>query len=127
MPSVDVQAGAGNVVHLSRGTASAADAKRQAVERLRALLPGGGILYAVRRAHDPGFGWIVCDFYRIDGSDVLRVTEDVARALDCFDPAREIGVKLRSAAAGDPLAAATDRLSTLLFGAPGRLDRRLFA
>lgn len=125
MPGVDVLPGEGNVVFLSRRTEAPADPKRDALARLRAVLPRGAILYAVRRAHDPGFGWIVCDFYRIEGADVTCLTTDVAQALDCFDPAREIGVKLRRAQGAEPLAGAIDRLSTLLFGAPGALAVRM--
>lgn len=127
MPGADLRQGEGNVVFLSRRTvAPAADPKAEAIARLRAALPLGSVLYAVRRAHDPGFGWIVCDFYRIEAGEVTRLTEEVARALDCFDPAREIGVKLRRAQGGDPLAGAIDgRLSTLLHGAPGAIGQRM--
>ncbi len=123
---VDALPEAGNVVFLSRRNEAVPDRRRTAIARLRALLPRGGILYAVRRAHDAGFGWIVCDFYRIEGGEVTCLTEEVARALDCLDPAREIGVKLRRAQGFDPLAAAIDgRLSTLLHGAPGEIGQRM--
>lgn len=127
MAGVDVRPGDGNVVFLSRrADAVAADARQDALARLRAMLPPGSVLYAVRRAHDPGFGWIVCDFYRIAADGVTRLTEEVALALECHDPAREIGVKLRRAQGVDPLAAAIDgRLSTLLHGAPGALTQRM--
>lgn len=127
MAGVDVRPREGNVVFLSRrADAVAADARQDALARLRAMLPPGSVLYAVRRAHDPGFGWIVCDFYRIAAGEVTRVTEDVALALECHDPAREIGVKLRRAQGADPLAAAIDgRLSTLLHGTPGALTQRM--
>ena len=128
MPGVDVRPGEGNVVFLSRRMVApaAADPRRDALARLRAALPRGSVLYAVRRAHDPGCGWIVCDFYRIEAGEVTRLTEEVARALDCFDPAREIGVKLRRAQGGEPLAAASDgRLSTLLHGTPGAIGQRM--
>ncbi len=128
MPGADVRPGEGNVVFLSRRMAApaAADPKLEAVARLRAVLPRGSILYAVRRAHDPDTGWIVCDFYRIEAGEVTRLTDEVARALDCFDPAREVGVKLRRAQGFDPLAGAIDgRLSTLLHGTPGAIGQRM--
>ncbi len=126
VPGVDVRPGEGNVVFLSRRAEAAADPKSAAVARLRAALPRGSVLYAVRRAHDPGFGWIVCDFYRIEAGEVTPLTDDIARALDCCDPAREVGVKLRRAQGADPLAGAIDgRLSTLLHGAPGEIGQRL--
>jgi hypothetical protein len=122
VPGVEVLPRQGNVVAFSR----APDPKREAIARLRAALPRGCIIYAVRRAHDPGFGWIVCDFYRIEGNEVTCLTADIAHALDCFDPAREVGVKLRRARGSDPLAEAIDgRLSTLLFGAPGAITQRV--
>ncbi len=121
MPGAEILPIRDNVVMLSR---PAADPRREAVAHLRAMLPRGATLYAVRRAHDPGFGWIVCDFYRIDGTDVTCVSEPVARVLECFDPAREVGVKLRRAQGGDPLALAADRLSVALFAAPGTLTLR---
>ena len=124
MSVMEVMPGEGNVVILSRRDGPSP--KHLAVTRLRSLLPPGSILYAVRRAHDDGFGWIVCDFYRIEGGEVTCLTEEVARALDCLDPAREIGVKLRRAQGFDPLAAAIDgRLSTLLHGAPGEIGQRM--
>jgi hypothetical protein len=127
VPGVDVLPREGNVVFLSRRAAvPAADPKREAIARLRTMLPRGAILYAVRRAHDPSFGWIVCDLYRIDDNEVRCVTADVAHALDCHDPDREVGVKLRRARGPTPLAEAIDgRLSTLLFGAPGAIGHRM--
>ena len=126
MPGVDVRAREGNVVFLSRRPEAVPDLRAAALARLRAALPRGSVIYAVRRAHDPGFGWIVCDFYRIEGGEVTSLTDDVARALDCCDPAREIGVKLRRAQGSDPLAAAIEgRLSTLLHGAPGAIGQRI--
>ena len=121
---LEVLPGEGNVVFLSRR--GVPEPKQVAIARLRALLPPGSILYAVRRAHDDGFGWIVCDFYRIDTGDVTCLTEEVARALDCFDPRREVGVKLRRAQGHDPLAGAIDgRLSMLLHGEPGEIGQRM--
>lgn len=126
MSVLEVLPGEGNVVFLSRRDAP--EPRQLALGRLRALLPPGSILYAVRRAHDDGFGWIVCDFYRIESGDVICLTEEVARALDCFDPRREVGVKLQCAQGHDPLSRAIDgRLSTLLYGAPGEIGQRVIA
>lgn len=126
MSGVQVRPGAGHVLFLPREGAVVPEARYAAIERLRALLPPGAVLYAVRRAHDAQMGWIVCDFYRIENGDVACLTEDVARALDCFDPAREVGVKLRSSPGIDPLAGAIDgRLSTLLHGGPGEIGQRM--
>ena len=76
----------------------------------------------MRRAHDPGFGWIVCDFYRIEGTAAECISADVARVLECYDPAREVGVRLRRSQGVDPLAPIiAGRLSTVLFGRPGAL------
>lgn len=132
MPGVDVRPPArdraDNVVVLSRYPAPAADPRGDAIARLRAALPEGAVLYAVRRAHDPGTGWIVCDFYRIEAGEVTRLSEEVALALDCHDPAREVGVKLRRVQGHDPLVAAIDgRLSTLLHGTPGAIGQRMIA
>ena len=126
MPGVEVLPRAGNIVLLSRQSRSAPDPKQAAIAALRAHLPPGGILYAVRRAQDDDAGWIVCDFYRIENGDVTCLTDDVAHALDCFDVQREIGVKLRRGRGIDPLAAAIDgRLSTLLHGGPGEIGQRM--
>lgn len=126
MPGVEFLPRAGNVVFLSRQSGAAPDPKRAAVARLRELLPPGAIVYAVRRAEDADSGWIVCDFYRIEDGNVTRLTEDVAHVLDCHDPRREVGVKLRRSPGIDPLAGAIDgRLSTLLHGAPGEIGQRM--
>lgn len=126
MSVLEILPGEGNVVVLSRR--QDVDPKQVATARLRTLLPPGSLLYAVRRAHDDGFGWIVCDFYRIEAGDVTRLTDDVALALDCYDPRREVGVKLRRVQGHDPLAGAIDgRLSTLLHGAPCEIGQRIIA
>ena len=96
------------------------------VARLRALLPRDAIVYAVRRAADREFGWLVCDLYCIDGPEVVCITAEIAHALGCHEPGREVGVKLRHGVACDPLTQAIDlRLSTLLFGAPEALRHRM--
>jgi hypothetical protein len=96
--------------------------RQEAIARLREALPRDSVVYAVRRAHDAEFGWIVCDFYRIDGTDVTCISKDVALALECYDPAREVGVKLRRSQGVDPLAPIiAGRLSTVLFGRPNAL------
>lgn len=114
----------GNIVTLARKP-HAADLRRAAIDRLRDRLARDSILYAVRRAHDPGFGWLVVDMMLIDGCAVECISADVARALGCFDPAREVGIKLRRAAGPDILAESVGRLSSLLFGAPGLLRHAL--
>jgi hypothetical protein len=115
----------GNVLVLGRRPEAAA-LRQAAIDRLRERVALDSILYAVRRAHDPGFGWLVVDFVLIDGCAVTCITADVARALGCFDPAREVGVKLRGAAGPDILGEAIDgRLSTLVFGMPGALRHAL--
>ena len=115
----------GNVVTLIRASlraTPAARARQDAIDRLRARVRRDTIMYAVRRAHDPEFGWLVCDVYLIDGADIDCVTDDLAHALECFDPAREVGVKLRGRAGAGPLVNAIDlRLSALLFGTPNAL------
>ncbi len=95
----------GNVVTVERATghAAAARVRRAAIARLQTMLPRDAIIYAVRRAADAEFGWLVCDLYRIDGTDIACLTVDVGHALECHDPAREVGLKLRSGAASDPL------------------------
>ena len=122
MPGVELLPRRCTVVRLSRP----ADPKRDAIARLRMALPRGAIIYAVPRARDPASNWIVCDFYRIDDGEVRSISADVAQALECFDPAREVGVKLRCGPGRHPLTAAIDgRLSTLLFGAPGLVGHRM--
>jgi hypothetical protein len=116
-----------NVVAFGRTVAPGPEARRRAaVARLRGKLRHDDVIYAVRRAHDPQFGWIVCDLYLIGADDVDCLTSDIALALECQDPEREVGVKLRRAAGSDPLAGAiSGRLSTILFGAPDVLHHRM--
>lgn len=118
----------GNLVMLTREQAPPADPRQAAIERLRRRVWPESILYAVRRAHDAGNGWIICDFYLIHEREVQCFTNDVAQALGCFDPAREIGVKLRHGVGADVLGELIDgRLSTLLFGEPGALRHAMIA
>ena len=124
MPGPFVIERRGNVVMLARKP-EAASLRRAAIERLRARLPRATILYAVMRANDPGLGWLIVDMVLIDGCAVERVTPDVAQALGCFDPAREVGMKLRRGAGPDILGESVGRLSTLLFGAPDQLRHAL--
>lgn len=94
--------------------------RRQAVVRLRRILPPASLVYVMRRWHHPDNDWLVCDFFRIDGHFVSCITEDVALAIDRYDPAREIGVKLHRPQGSDPLTALIDgTLSRLLHGEPG--------
>jgi hypothetical protein len=124
----EVSEGGATILRFPRAPAkrAAPSGRDMAIARLRAKVQRDAIIYAVRRAHDRGFGWIVCDFYLIDGPAVECITADVARALECHDHAREVGVKLRSAPGQDPLAPAIERrLATLLFGRAGTLRHRL--
>ena len=115
----------GNVVVLARPPVGASQ-RLAAVERLRQHVQRDTILYAVRRAHDAGFGWLVVDIMLIDGRNIACITADVAMALECFDPAREVGMKLRRGATLDILGECIDgRLSTLLFGAPDLLQHAM--
>lgn len=112
----------GNLVMLARSPVPPADPRQGAIERLRRRVWPESILYAVRRAHDAGFGWIVVDFYLIHERMVQCLTDDIARALGCYDASREVGVKLRYGAGADVLGEAIDgRLSMLLFGQAGAL------
>jgi hypothetical protein len=102
--------------------------RRQAIERLRRALSPGGIVYTVRRWFHPDNDWLVCDFFHINAHDVTCITQDVALALECFDPGREVGVKLDRPGRTDPLAALIDgRLSTLLYGEPGVVQHAVIA
>jgi hypothetical protein len=100
--------------------------RQAAIARLRDKIKRDTVIYAVRRAHDAASGWIVCDFYLINGAAAERISEDVARVLECYDPKREVGVKLRRSQGVDPLVPIiAGRLSTVLFGRPGALGHCL--
>jgi hypothetical protein len=99
------------------------DSRHQAVERLRASLPPGSLLYVTRHWYRPENEWLVCDFFRIDGHFVDCVTADVALAIDRYDPEREVGVKLHRPRGADPLTALIDgTLSRVLHGEPGAVQ-----
>jgi hypothetical protein len=102
--------------------------RRQAIERLRRMLPPGSIVYTVRRWFHPDNDWLVCDFFRIDAHDVTCITRDVAMALERFDPEREVGVKLIRLGGIDPLVALIDgALSRLLHGEPAVVQHAVIA
>lgn len=112
----------GNLVMLSQGEPPPTDMRQAAIDRLRSRVWPESVIYAVRRAFDPGFGWIVCDFFLIQERHIQCLTREIAQALGCYDPAREVGVKLRHGVGADVLGELIDgRLSTLLFGQPDAL------
>lgn len=105
------------------GPGEGAYARRQAVERLRRVLSPGSIVYVMKRWHHPDNDWLVCDFFRIDGHFVSCITEDIALAIDRYDPTREVGVKLHRPRGTDPLTVLIDgTLSRLLHGEPGAVQ-----
>ena len=89
----------------------------------------GSIVYTVRRwGSHPDNEWLVQDFFRIDAHDVTCITRDVAMALERFDPAREVGVKLIRVGGMDPLVALIDgALSRLLHGEPAVVQHAVIA
>ncbi len=101
----------------------AAYGRDQAVARLRKCLPAASLVYVTRRWHHPDNDWLICDFFHIDGHFVSRITEDVALAIDRYDPEREVGVKLHRPRGSDPLTALIDgTLSRVLHGEPGAVQ-----
>ena len=97
--------------------------RRDAIERLRAALPEGSIVYVTRRCYHPDNDWLICDFFRIQGHIVSCITRDVAIAIDRYDPEREVGVRLHRPRRADPLTVLIDgTLSRLLHGEPGAVQ-----
>jgi hypothetical protein len=101
-------------------------AKQDAVARLRRRIAPGVIIYAVLRHHSAANDWIICDFYLIDGHNVACLTEDVARAVERFDPSREVGVRLVRSPGRNVLRDVIDvGLSKLLFGVPDAIRHQV--
>jgi hypothetical protein len=97
--------------------------RRAAVERLRRRLPEDSLVYVTRRWFNPANEWLIVDFFHIDGHSVTCITEDVAVAIDRYDPEREVGLKLYRPGGMDPLAVLIDgTLSRVLHGAGGAVQ-----
>ena len=112
----------GNVVSLAARRANQPEIlpkleRQDALARLRRRVRPGDIIYMVLRHYSAESNWLVCDFYLIDGHNVGCITTDVARAVDRYDPAREIGMKIVRPPGRDVLRDLIDgTLSRLLFG-----------
>ncbi|HEX3349135.1 MAG TPA: hypothetical protein VHS58_13645 [Acetobacteraceae bacterium] len=100
--------------------------RQDALARLRQRVRPGDILYTVLRHYNAANDWLICDFYLIDGHHVGCITTDVARALERYDPEREVGVKIARPIGRDVLCDLIDgTLSRLLFGAADEIRHQV--